>query len=60
MSPEVWKNKKNGKLYRILYYSVINTTNAQDGQKMVVYENMEGQIFVREQKEFYEKFEEVK
>ena len=60
MSPEVWKNKKNGKLYRILYYSVINATNAQDGQKMVVYENMEGQIFVREQKEFYEKFEEVK
>ena len=55
------KNKKNKKLYTVLNTNIINCTNEQDGQKMVLYtgSDKEGclQIFVREINEFFEKFE---
>lgn len=44
-------------------FDVINCTNANDGQKMIAYQvekledGEEDLIFVREQKEFFEKFE---
>lgn len=51
----IYKNKKTGKEYKVLF-TAINCTNAQDGQEMVVYLG-EGKIFVREINEFFEKFE---
>jgi hypothetical protein len=58
----LYRNKKSGKMYMVLMPEVINATNAQDGQKMVFYcgEKKDGSakgFFVREVKEFNEKFE---
>lgn len=51
----IYKNKKTGNEYKVLF-TVINTTNAQDGQEMVVY-TRDDKIFAREINEFFEKFE---
>lgn len=51
-----WKNKKNGKIYSIENDFIINATNAQDGQVMVLYRNDEGKLFVRDKAEFLLKF----
>lgn len=63
MKPRRFKNNKNGGIYTAELFGAINSTNAQDGQVMVVYSKMEEgvgrSIFVREEKEFYEKFTEV-
>lgn len=55
-----WRNKKNGHIY-VVVMSVINCTNAQDGQLMIVYkrEDSDDLVFCREMKEFYNKFESV-
>lgn len=53
---ERYRNKKTGKIYWIVAKGVINATNNNDGQIMIMYEDDE-HIFVREEKEFYEKFE---
>ena len=54
-----YKHKKTGKLYQVGGgIKVINTTNDHDGQEMVMYVDPKKpfQIFVREIKEFNEKF----
>jgi vacuolar-type H+-ATPase subunit E/Vma4 len=51
------KHIKTGNLYKVLNDDIINSTNAQDGQKMVLYSNEKNMMFVRELKEFWEKFE---
>jgi hypothetical protein len=52
-------NIKNKKIYVVCDYICINTTNDNDGQTMVLYTN--GQtLFVRERKEFDEKFKGLK
>ncbi|PJZ43860.1 hypothetical protein [Leptospira brenneri] len=59
---KVYKHTKTGNLYLKLD-EVKNCTNANDGQEMVLYceYNKENPLkFVREKKEFLEKFEEVK
>ena len=48
-------NKKNQDAYQVLGLAV-NCTNAHDGQRMVIYKK-DGQLFVREQTEFADKFE---
>ena len=48
-------HKKTGKLYE-MDMTVINATNAQDGQVMVLYHNYMGKYFVREAREFFQKF----
>jgi hypothetical protein len=56
-------HKKTGMRYIILEREVINKTNEQNGQRMVMYcpEGCEEPtIFVREEKEFLEKFDELK
>ena len=53
---EILRNKKNGHSYRVLNRSVINTTNVNDGQDMVLYTDGSN-LFVKEEKEFKEKFE---
>ena len=54
----VYKNKKTGDLYELCpEVELINTTNAQDGQKMLMYASLDGEkIFVREKEEFFSKF----
>jgi len=53
-----YKNVKTGNIYKLLGV-VINSTNAQDGQQMVMYQQEVGsQVYVREYTEFYKKFEE--
>jgi hypothetical protein len=55
----LYKNKKNGNLY-IYHGEIINATNKNDGQVMILYGSMkEGKKFVREKKEFFEKFEKL-
>ena len=52
-----WKNKKSGDIYYFVG-TVINATNDRLGQMMVEY-TKGGIKFVREENEFYEKFERV-
>jgi len=62
---KVYKNKKWGTKYTVLLEDVINCTNSQDGQIMVLYRNTEPdedglvRTFVREREEFLSKFERV-
>ena len=53
-----WKHKKTGKTYYVLG-GAINATNAQDGQVMIFYVDELGFSFVREYREFHEKFEKI-
>lgn len=53
--PKYVVHKKTGNIYNVITSNVINCTNAQDGQQMVLY-TKDGMWFVREKKEFEEKF----
>lgn len=57
--PILCRNLKNGNTYRVLETDIINHTNANDGQKMVMYIDENEIIFVREQSEFFMTFERV-
>jgi len=46
---------KTGKVYLVIE-EVINCTNDRDGEWMYVYQNMQGQKFVRTIEEFNKKF----
>lgn len=61
MCSKKFRNKKNGNIYEVIREDVINCTNANDDQIMVLYKSEEhqGMLFVREKSEFYIKFEEV-
>ena len=52
-----FRNKKNGMIYTYIE-EVINCTNQQDGQVMVLY-TKDNLLFVREKEEFYKKFDRV-
>lgn len=54
---QAYRNDKNGRLYRVTG-SLINATNAQDGQRLVKYvpEASPQQEFAREVSEFHQKF----
>lgn len=55
-----YKHKKSGHIYSCVTRA-INATNANDGQKMIVYYNPENKMwFVREESEFFKKFEKLK
>ena len=53
-----YRNLKKDTVYEVLQTDVINCTNAQDGQRMVLYTNGE-LTFCREENEFYQKFEKI-
>ena len=61
MSSKKFRNIKNQNIYELIRDDVINATNSNDGQVMVLYksEKYPDKIFVREKSEFYIKFEEV-
>jgi len=50
---------KSGKVYSVFSDNAIDCTNSESDKRMVVYHNSEGTIFVREAKEFSEKFKPV-
>lgn len=63
MALRYFKNKKNGELY-VLFKIAINCTNSGKQEKIAVYRRdflgtNEEDWFIRDLKEFYEKFEEV-
>lgn len=49
------RHDKTGKRYFALR-NVLNCTNKDDGTVMVLYCNMDGEVFVRERDEFWQKF----
>lgn len=62
---DLFRNKKTGQLY-VKLREAVNATNAQDGQKMILYAQVwkSGDVeakplYVREAGEFNEKFERV-
>ena len=61
MSSKKYKNIKNGNIYEVIRDDVINCTNANDDQIMILYKSIEHpeMLFVRERNEFKVKFEEV-
>ena len=61
MSSKKYRNIKNGNIYEVIRDDVINCTNANDNQIMVLYKSEEHPdlLFVREISEFNIKFEEV-
>jgi hypothetical protein len=50
------KHLKSGNIYDILATDCIDCTNGQENKEMVIY-SREDILFVREKKEFFEKFE---
>ena len=58
MSSKKFKHLKTGNIYEMIRDDVINCTNINDDQIMVLYknDNYPDKIFVREKSEFYEKF----
>lgn len=52
-------HNKTGKVYTVLSDYVINCTNINDGQRMVLYRD-ETLIFIREYNEFTDKFTPLK
>ena len=61
MYSKKYRNKKKGTYYELLSDNIINCTNANDGQIMVMYKSLDNPklTFVREKEEFFIKFEEV-
>ena len=61
MYSKKFKNIKNGNIYEVIREDVINCTNANDNQIMVLYKSEEhpDMLFAREKSEFYVKFVEV-
>ena len=58
----IWKHKKTGNIYAVLYDKAIECTNGREDINYTVYTNvndMNGKIFVRETNEFYQKFERI-
>lgn len=56
----MYKNKKTGKTYKLLAYA-IDATNERDGLPVIVYcpDDNGNSIYVREEKEFFSKFEPI-
>lgn len=56
-----YKNKKSGKTYILLAHA-IDSTNERNGLPVIIYcpDDNEHSIYVREEKEFFEKFELIK
>lgn len=50
-SKELWINNKNGKLYEVLNYNILNCTNAQDNEKMYLYQVYNEKVFNEDNKE---------
>ena len=58
MYSKKFRHNKTGNIYEVIREDIINCTNANSEQIMVLYQNpnIKDKIFVREKIEFYEKF----
>lgn len=61
MHPQIYVHLKTGNLYLVIHRGLINCTNAQNGQKMVLYtpytkDREHVPWYTREESEFDEKF----
>ena len=58
MSSKKFKHLKTGNIYEVIRDDVINCTNSNDGEIMILYKNdkFPNKVFVRERTEFYQKF----
>ena len=54
----VWKHKKTGNIYTVIYDEAIECTNGREDIDYTVYTNGD-KIFVRQTNEFYQKFEKI-
>ncbi len=61
MSSKKFKHLKTGNIYEMLRDDIINCTNANSEQIMVLYKSdlYQDKLFIREKNEFYEKFKEL-
>ena len=61
MSSKKFRHIKTGNIYEMLRDDIINATNANSEQIMVLYKSdfHKDKLFVREKNEFYEKFKEL-
>lgn len=62
MNPQIYVHKKTGNLYLVIHRGLVNATNAQDGQKMVLYtpyvkDREHVPWYIREEAEFDTKFD---
>jgi hypothetical protein len=58
MSDFRYRNKKNGKTYDVLWKNVTDETNVMNKRIVYVYADIDiGKVYVREEREFLEKFE---
>lgn len=62
MKNKRFRNIKTGDIYVVKTFDAINATNANDGQKMVIYykEGKPRELYPRERTEFFEKFEPIR
>ncbi len=62
MYSKKYRNIKNGNTYEVIRDDVLNCTNVNDGQIMVLYKSQKSPelLFVREKTEFLQKFELIK
>lgn len=51
-----YRNRKNKKKYKVLNEAVMNCTNSANMQRMVLYQDHKGTLFVRDYDEFNSKF----
>lgn len=52
------KHNKTGKLY-LYIMEVKDSTNSENNKLMILYSNLEGELFVREKSEFWYKFSNI-
>lgn len=52
-----YRHIKTGKIYRKFLLEIVDATNTTDGRQMILYQNSNGDMFVREQEEFNAKFD---
>lgn len=56
LADNLYTHNKTGNIYAVIQTDMIECTNGREEKKYVAYCNMSGQIFCREQEEFYQKF----
>ena len=54
-----WRNDKNRQLYQVINQNTINCTNNSNDERMVLYKDKKGNLYVREYSEFFMKFEQT-
>lgn len=54
-----YKNNKNGEVYKVLSYNIVDATNGREKNDFMVLYEKDSKQFVRDRKEFFNKFTQV-